>query len=455
MRMRGSARTGASLRRHGVRRRDSFLPTAAALSIGAAATLAQAQEVPDIDGGLTRNQASVAVAIDSILAAGSGTTALEDTLGAVEALPGPARPSAYDNLAHEEVDGHRSLGVRSAAAQTRNLGDRMAELRVGATGVSVANLQLVAPGGGIDGETLASFLPAELRGGGASADGAGLAGRLGVFVNGAIELGDRDATSRRDGLDYSSVALTLGADYRVTDTLVLGAAFGYTDSDGDFDRGGGIEVESYSAQVFGLFYPLENLSVDVLAGTAWLDYDMRRRVAVPGVLTTTARSDTDARQYFVGAGVMYDVPFEGATISPFARLDFQRLEIDGFRERGPSTVNLRVGDQNVNSLTSALGVQASYAISTRIGILQPQLRAQWVHQFEDDARDVNAFFVEDAAGTRFDVRTESPDRNWLDLGASLSLTTIGGLTGFIDYDGTFANDDLDRHRFTAGLRYQF
>ncbi len=404
---------------------------------------------------LTDNQSSTARALIRIDQQGSGSEAFEAMINAIAELQPSEQRTALDSLAHEEVDGHRTLGVQSAAAQMHNIGDRMTELRAGATGVSLANLTLVAPGGAIDGEALAYLLPADLRGGGASGDAGSPLSRLGIFVNGAIELGDRDSTARRDGLDYTTVALTIGADYRITDDIVLGAAFGYADSDGDFDRGGGIEVESYSGQVFGLYYPLENLSIDVLAGTAWLDYDMRRRVTIPNTLSATARSDTDARQYYAGVGVTYDVPFEGATISPFGRLDFQRLEVDGFRERGASPANLDVDDQNVNSLTGALGVQASYPISTGFGILQPQLRAQWVHQFEDDAEAVNAFFVEDNASTRFNIRTESPDRNWIELGASLSLTTIGGFSAFVDYDGTFANDDLDRHRFTAGLRYQF
>jgi uncharacterized protein YhjY with autotransporter beta-barrel domain len=435
--------------------KDPWLATAMAACISVASTTALAQEVPRETGDLTRNQSSVASAIDSILARESGTAALDDMLIAIESLPAAAIPSAYDSVAHEEVDAHRTTGVQSGAAQMRNIGDRVADLRAGVTGVSLERLIVVADGQRLDGDLFAHLLPAALRGGGASGDVGGRLAGLGVFVNGAVEFGDQDQTSRRDGLDYTSLELTLGADYRFTEQIVLGAAFGFSDTDGDFDRGGGIEVQSYTAQVFGLYHPVENFSIDAVAGYSWLDYDMRRRIDLGALMTTSARSDTDGTQLFASAGAMYDIAIEGATLSPFGRLEFQRLEIDGFRERGAAPLNLVVDDQNVSSLTSALGLQVAYPISTGFGILQPQARAAWRHEFRNNARTVDAFFVEDGAATRFDVRTPSPDRDWLDLGVGLSLTTIHDIAAFVEYEGDFFRDDLDRHRITAGLRYQF
>ena len=430
----------------------SWIAPAIVACLGVAATAASAQEE---NGELTRNQSAVASTIDSILEQERGSAALNDMLNRIEDLPAAELPSAYDSVAHEEVDAHRTIGVQSGAAQVRNISDRVADLRAGVTGVSLERLVVVADGQRLDGDLFAHLLPAALRGGGASGDaGARLAG-LGIFANGAVEFGDQDQTSRRDGLDYTSLELTVGADYRFTEQFVLGAAFGFSDTDGDFDRGGGVEVQSYTAQVFGLYYPIENFSIDAVAGYSWLDYDMRRRIDLGALMTTSARSDTDGTQVFASAGAMYDIAVEGATLSPFGRLEFQRLEIDGFRERGAAPLNLVVDDQNVSSLTSALGLQVAYPISTGFGILQPQARAAWRHEFLNNARTVNAFFVEDGAATRFDVRTPSPDRDWLDLGVGLSLTTIHDIAAFIEYEGDFFRDDLDRHRITAGLRYQF
>ena len=89
----------------------------------------------------------------------------------------------------------------------------------------------------------------------------GFLSRLGIFATGNVTFGDKNSTGEIGGFDFDTEGLTIGADYRLTDNLVLGAAAGYSHFNADFDESdnspGGQELDSDAAQfsLFGSFYP--------------------------------------------------------------------------------------------------------------------------------------------------------------------------------------------------------
>ena len=73
-------------------------------------------------------------------------------------------------------------------------------------------------------------------------------------------------------------------------------------------------------------------------------------------------------------------------------------------------------------LTTVLGGRASYAISTGLGVLLPQVRIEWEHEFKNDSRLLTARFVNDPLLQPIPFTTDNPDRNYANLGVSLSAT---------------------------------
>jgi outer membrane autotransporter protein len=117
---------------------------------------------------------------------------------------------------------------------------------------------------------------------------------------------------------------------------------------------------------------------------------------------------------------------------------------------------LKVRGQDVDSLTTALGGQVSYAISTALGVLLPQLRVEWEHEFLNDSRTIRATFVEDPtdAQREIQVRTDAPDRDYCNLGAGLSMTFRGGTSAFAYYETVLGLADVTIHNFTLGVRVE-
>jgi uncharacterized protein with beta-barrel porin domain len=116
---------------------------------------------------------------------------------------------------------------------------------------------------------------------------------------------------------------------------------------------------------------------------------------------------------------------------------------------------LAINEQDVESLTWALGGQVSYAVSTGFGVLVPQLRFEWEHEFLDSERTITARFVADPANTPILLQTDNPDRDYFNFGAGLSAVFQRGVSAFVYYETVLALRDVTAHQVAVGLRLAF
>jgi uncharacterized protein with beta-barrel porin domain len=86
-------------------------------------------------------------------------------------------------------------------------------------------------------------------------------GPFGVYVNGLGQFGSRDLTTTENGFSFNNAGFVAGADYRFTPQLVAGLAFGYSQSNTNFDT----SAVSASGQ---------SLSGNLLQGNLYATYAM-------------------------------------------------------------------------------------------------------------------------------------------------------------------------------------
>lgn len=287
----------------------------------------------------------------------------------------------------------------------------------------------------------------------ASNGGGGDVPRLGVFLNGVGSFGDADGSAEEVGYDFHGGGLTAGLDYRITDQFVAGAAFGWLTRDSDFDTGGGMEQDEYSGSLYASFLG-EHLTADAIVTYSGIPYDVDRLVAFPSG-PALARSDPDAYEVAVSGGAGYEFQAGGLAFGPQLQLNYVYWKLESFTESGGAGLALSYSSQDVDSLQTILGGDASYPISTGIGVVTPQVRAGWVHEFEADRRRITASFVNDNNGGRFFVRTSQPDRDWAVLAGSVAAALAGGWSAFVDYETVLGLSDFEEHTFTAGARLEF
>ncbi len=357
--------------------------------------------------------------------------------------------NALQQIATEEFAATEAMANELSNNRLNAAITRLSDLRRGARGISISGLLPE------DGAAL----------GGAAGDAPLDMGGLGIFINGAIGTGSRDATERSDEFDYDSYNINFGVDYRFSDNLVLGAALNYYDMNSDFATsatvsGGGIDSDGWGGFLYGSYYG-DNFYVDGLAGYASSDYSVVRSILipsntnVPGINeTAVANPESDDITWSLGAG--YQFNSGNLTYGPFARLTYTDVDVDGYRESGAteSGLALSVESQSWKSLTSVLGARFSASSNQSFGVLSPQARLAWVHEFENDSKLINATYVYDPRNNILSARTDDPDRDYFELGVSLVAVLRDGAQLYASYDTVLGLENLESHVFTLGGRWE-
>jgi|RhiMetdeSRZDD1v2_1073273.scaffolds.fasta_scaffold11694_4 outer membrane autotransporter protein len=288
----------------------------------------------------------------------------------------------------------------------------------------------------------------------ASADSSSLRG-LGFFANAEYERFDKDVTTFEAGHDSNKYGGTIGVDYTFGRTGLLGLAVTGSTLDGKFTQSGGtFDIDAYGVLLYGSLLPIPHLFIDGVASYTRKDLVVDRAVVVPagrGIIS----SDTDADEYGVGMLLGYDFVLQSFTIGPRAGVTYRRTDIDSFSERGSTGLELSYASQREESLTTSLGLFASWAISTPIGVVIPQTTAEWIHEFEDDQRRITFSFVGDSAGTKFAFFNDPPDRDSFNVGGGVVMVLPGGFSPFVNYRALVGYRDQTRHTVTVGLRFAF
>jgi outer membrane autotransporter protein len=260
------------------------------------------------------------------------------------------------------------------------------------------------------------------------------------------QFGTQDKDSDLQGFEFDTYGLSVGVDSKVSSNLVLGVGFGMAQSDVDFDNYSQTsDVDSYFGSLYGS-YSTGNLYVDAALSYAGNDYDSDRNLVA---LDLTASSSTDGSELglYVGGGLSL-VDTDTMYFIPTASLSWAQVDIDGFTEEGAGAFNLEVDDYDADSLVATIG----FRWGGKMGMMEPELRLAWAHEFGDTDRDVSARF--EGTTTTFEIEGVEPESDSALLGLGANFFVNDNCTIYLDYDGEFRSD-FDAHSVSGGLRYNF
>ncbi|QIK38856.1 autotransporter outer membrane beta-barrel domain-containing protein [Caldichromatium japonicum] len=315
--------------------------------------------------------------------------------------------------------------------------------------------------------SLAAQMLRQATGGGASADLD--LGRGGLFFNLKYLDTEQDRNRYTSGYDQDGLRLTLGADYRVQDNLILGLFANYASADTSYWLNkGGMDTTTWGLGLYGTYYWDNGSFIEGSLGYDTHDYDLTRRldysIVVDGVRTQVrqlAISDPDGRTFYASLGGGYNLDVQAFTLMPSLKFNYLRNHLDSYHERisDPSApgggMGLAFDSQTYESFTSRLGFTIARAFSSGVGVWVPQLSLDWVHEFSADQKQLAARFVNDLSATPLALTTSSPDRNYFDLGIGLAGQFAQGRSAFISINKLLGYEDIEHYSITGGVRMEF
>jgi outer membrane autotransporter protein len=288
--------------------------------------------------------------------------------------------------------------------------------------------------------------------GGAAADSVSYEG-LGVFVSADYQHKNKTATDFELGYESDSVGPTIGVDYRLGTSGVIGGAFDYSHAFGDYKGSyGDFDTDTYTLVLYGSYYPTDQSFIDLALGVGRKEFENEHIDEGGGA--STVKGQTDGFEFTADLIGGYDFSFGAFTVGPRVGLHYKRTDLNSFTETSadPAAIANTYLDQDDDSLTGTIGAQASYAISTNFGVVVPQINAEYVREFLDDREDQNVIL--DCCGP-ITFKLDQPDRNHFNLGAGVVVVLPEGISPFLNYEAEIANYLEETHTVTAGVRMGF
>ena len=267
--------------------------------------------------------------------------------------------------------------------------------------------------------------------------GAG-SGPWSVWLSGAVNFGTSDAAANREGIEFDTDGLTIGADRRLGDRLVIGVAVGWAHDVSEIgDNGTRSEADAWSLSLYGSYQPTKAAFVDAVLGYGQLDFDSRRYVTANGDF---AYGQRDGGQWYgaLTAGWDYSHP-QGLRLSPYGRIEASRSTLDAFTEEGGGIFALHYDEQATTTVIGAVGLKGDYALKTGFGQAIPSFRIEYAYDLKGSGA-ARIRYADWLDGNVYSMTSTPYGKNRMLYGLGLDLLRKSGLRFGLDYAGMLSDD---------------
>jgi len=301
------------------------------------------------------------------------------------------------------------------------------------------------------------------------------AGKYGLLFVGRGAWDDQERVIDVDaerGFSSDAQAFDFGFESRVSERVAMGLLATYEGSSGEFvperpgvnftpvGNAGAVDVRSWGLAAYLSAQLGEGGFFDLAAGYVDSQFDLERRAifqesgrVVPQTSVATT-ADADGQQIWATANAGFDWSNGAWTWGLYASALWAKSTQDPYGERDLSgsglAMHFDVADRE--TLLGTVGARASRAIKTSFGVVVPQLRVDYVREFELDGQDATASFLLDAQRSTFTFAGDEPDRTYGVAAFGFVVILPSGWIPYLSVDGIAGSDDLDRYRVALGLR---
>ena len=395
---------------------------------------------------------------------------LVETCQAIENSPTVTRD--LNRVAHEEYFVIADSIIEMSSLQLTNVYRRINTIKSGnkelldLSGLNFNIYDQLIPGSVVN--ATQDSIHSQLGGGdGASADSSNFIPGAGIFVSGTIGFGDIDGgiddqSGAQQDAEFNISDIIIGGDYRLSDSLVIGAGVGFINNDVDFtDERGGADITGSRLTLFGTWYSQNRGYADLVLDFGLNSYDMLRPISLEGAPNVVlAEAETEAKTASFSFGFGKNFYKEGWEFGPYGRLSLTTATVDAFSERALSAEVgfgsvMDIQEQNVNSRRLALGGQVTRTINTKRAVFVPNLRFEIEHEMEEVKDGITGTFQADPNNAEFTLLGNDRDSSFFNLGVGSSAIFPNGHSGFVQFETRGGQDRVTHHRAKIGYRLEF
>jgi outer membrane lipase/esterase len=354
---------------------------------------------------------------------------------------------AFNQIAPEETIALMRVTSESSRTQTAAVSQRVGQLLAGSTG----NTR--------NGFTLNGMTSLSQPSGGGAGDAEPIWSALGLFASVQYEAAKRNLSNLEAGYKSNGSAFTIGADYRMNNNWVLGAAVGLSENNLDYSfQGGSLESSIASIIVFNS-YSMDRLSLEVQLGYATTSFDSVRHLEYTEgntFFSDTLRGSTGGSQLLLNSQLQWDWNKSALTVSPFARIDYLENSVDGYGENGASGLPMIIGSQSTEQLTLGAGVQSTYVLNQKWGVFVPLVKFALLSELSSGFDPITSRFAYDPdPANTFTLQNDGEDKSFVQAAIGSSFILKGGVSGFIQYQQLIGYNNLTAYQIQGGIRYEF
>ena len=207
--------------------------------------------------------------------------------------------------------------------------------------------------------------------------------RSGWWLKGFGYFGDQDARAASTGYHSTIIGSMLAYDVPVGLNTRAGLGFGYArsaikgktfDARTDFDT---YQGTAYIGHELGPWF------VDGSASFGWNEYSDKRHIQFTGE-DRRANAKYSGQTYTAFGRTGFHIPApKKFIVTPIASLQYTRVNIDGYMEKGANDLSLKVESQHYNYLESGLGAKVERSFNFSRLSLVPELRFEWLHMLSN------------------------------------------------------------------------
>ncbi len=266
--------------------------------------------------------------------------------------------------------------------------------------------------------------------------------KTGIWIQALAADAEQDERDGIAGYDADTHGFVLGLDGELNNGAVIGAAYSFTNTDSDSATSSSDTdyhmLTGYWGQSYG------KVLLDGQVYYAWGDNSSRRAIG--------ATADYDSKLYGARIGTGYQLDLgNDAQLIPTLSLDYSRLSVDGYTEKGAGALNIQGEDYNRLELGLAGELNKTYQINQML--VTPRLTLGVYHDFEAEAQSVTAAFAAAPAAT-FTVTGAEPEKTRYTAGFGVEMLKGENFSADVEYNYNW-QDDFDAHAGALKLRWEF